>query len=118
MAFSVEVLPELTNIISIETTFTNTVETDIDAIESNKQTLEIINNNYNNDIEYTKNIIDIETTNVDTTTNYIDIEIYDTYALEIVTDTTLMSNIHYSRVDGLADFIDSRIPNAFDCGTP
>jgi hypothetical protein len=80
--------------------------------------LEINNNNYNTDFTYTKNIIDIETTNTQETTNYLDIEIYQTYELAIKTASTseFVGNIHYSRVDGLEDFIEHG--REFDCGTP
>lgn len=118
MGFSVEIEPELTNIITIETSYLDTIETIIDDINTDNQTIDIIHNIYNDDIDITKNIIDIETSNIESTTNLLEIEIYQTYQLDIISDTEYLGNIHYSRVDGLAEFIDSRIPNAFDCGTP
>lgn len=118
MDFTVEIIEELTNIISVETSFFDTLEIQKDTIESDSTSLEIINNNYNEDISYTENIIDITTENISSATNYIDIELYQTYNLEINTNTSFLGNIHYTKIDGLADFIDSRIPNEFDCGTP
>ena len=63
MSFSVEVSPEVTNIISIDTSFADTIETVIEEPITDTKTLEINNNNYNDDFTYTKNIVDIETTN-------------------------------------------------------
>lgn len=118
MSFSVEVSPEVTNIISIDTSFADTIETVIEDPVTDTKTLEINNNNYNDDFTYTKNIVDIETTNTQETTNFLDIEIYQTYELSIKTAATseFIGNIHYSRVDGLEDFIEHG--REFDCGTP
>ena len=118
MGFTVEVLEELTNIVSIDTSFFEELTIDREETTSDSAVLEIINNNYSQDIEYTKNIVDIKTENISTYANYVDIELFQTYNLEISTQTVMIDKIHYSKVEGLADFIDSRIPNAFDCGTP
>jgi hypothetical protein len=118
MSFSVEVIPELTNIISIETSFLDEIVQEIQDVQTSEKTLEIINNNYSDDINYTKNIVDIQTTNTSTSSNIIEVEVYQTYQLDVINDTQFLGNIHYSRIDGLSDFIDSKIPNEFDCGTP
>ena len=118
MSFTVEVVSDVSNIISIDTSVSDTIETVIQDPVTDTKTLEINNNNYNTDFTYTKNIIDIETTNTQETTNYLDIEIYQTYELAIKTASTseFVGNIHYSRVDGLEDFIEHG--REFDCGTP
>ncbi len=118
MSFSVEVSPELTNIISIDTSFADTIETVVEEPITDTKTLEINNNNFNDDFTYTKNIIDIETTNTQETTNFLDIEIFQTFELSIKTAATseFIGNIHHSRVDGLEDFIEHG--REFDCGTP
>lgn len=118
MGFRVEIEPQLSNIITIETSYLDTIETIIEDIDTDNQTVDIIHNIYNDDINITKNIIDIETSNIITSYNILEIELYQTYQLDIISDTEFLGNIHYTRVDGLAEFIDSRIPNAFDCGTP
>tara|TARA_R110002074_G_scaffold339676_2_gene510155 strand:- start:617 stop:973 length:357 start_codon:yes stop_codon:yes gene_type:complete len=118
MTFTVDVSQESSKFISIETSFVDTIETIVNDVETDTKTLEITNNNYGDNFEYTKNIVDIETTNTASTTNYIDVEIFQTYDLTVQTSSTaaFIGNIHYTRVDGLEDFIEHG--REFDCGTP
>jgi len=118
MSFTVDVEPEVSNFLSIETSFTDTIEAVLEDVTTDTKTLAISNNNYNSDFEYTKNIVDIEATNTASTTNLIDVEIYQTFDLTVQTSSTseFIGNIHYSRVDGLEDFIEHG--REFDCGTP
>jgi hypothetical protein len=118
MSFTVDVVSDVSNIISIDTSVSDTIETVIQDPVTDTKTLEINNNNYNTDFTYKKNIVDIETTNTQETTNYLDIEIYQTFELAIKTASTseFIGNIHHSRVDGLEDFIEHG--REFDCGTP
>ena len=118
MSFTVDVQQEDSKFISIETSFLDTIETVLEDVDTDTKTLAITNNNYNNDFEYTKNIIDIVATNTASTTNFIDVEIFQTYDLTVQTSSTseFIGNIHYTRVDGLEDFIEHG--REFDCGTP
>tara|TARA_R100000278_G_scaffold120969_1_gene103964 strand:- start:731 stop:1087 length:357 start_codon:yes stop_codon:yes gene_type:complete len=118
MSFTVDVQQEDSKFISIETSFLDTIETVLEDVDTDTKTLAINNNNYNTDFEYTKNIIDIVATNTASTTNLIDVEIFQTYDLTVQTSSTseFIGNIHYTRVDGLEDFIEHG--REFDCGTP
>ncbi len=118
MSFTVDVQQEDSKFISIETSFLDTIETVLEDVDTDTKTLAITNNNYNSDFEYTKNIIDIVATNTASTTNLIDVEIFQTYDLTVQTSSTseFIGNIHYTRVDGLEDFIEHG--REFDCGTP
>lgn len=78
--------------------------------------------------DYQKNIIEIETSFINNINN-LEIELYDTFNLEIVnTEKVLASdlpddipmskivgNLHYSRIEGLDGYLDQY---EFDCGTP
>ncbi len=120
MSFTIEVEPIVSNFIGIETSFSDTIETVLEDSITDSKTLDIINNNYSDteDVNYSKNIIDIEATNTSSTTNFIDVEIYQTFDLTIQTGSTseFIGNIHHSRVEGLEDFIEHG--REFDCGTP
>lgn len=118
MSFTVEVIPELINILTIETSSLDEIVQEIQDVQVDQKTLEIVNNNYSDDINYTKNIIDIESQITSTTNNIIEVELYQAFELNIINDVQILSNLHYSRVEGLEEFIDSKIPNEFDCGTP
>lgn len=118
MSFSVDVEQEDSKFISIETSFLDKIETVLETVDTETKTLDIVNNNYNNDIEYTKNIVDIEATNTASTTNIVEIEVFQTYNLTVQTDSVsaFIGNIHHSRIEGLEDFIEHG--REFDCGTP
>lgn len=78
--------------------------------------------------DYQKNILEIETSFINNINN-LEIEVYDTFNLEIVNTEKILAsdlpddipmskivgNLNYSRIEGLDDYLDQY---EFDCGTP